>query len=74
MIAPLENLVNEYLGVIVFKSTQKVTLEDNTWDGKHRSGLTGIIAFTKWSIPVSRAFKYCDELTFILGTSPTCRD
>ena len=36
MIARLENLVNEYLGVVVFKSTQKVTLKDNTWDGKHR--------------------------------------
>ena len=35
MIAPLENLVNEYLGVIVSK--QKATLKDNTWDVKHRT-------------------------------------
>ena len=71
MIAPLENLVNEYLGVIVFKSNQKVTLKDNTWDIKHRNGLAGIIAFTKWSISISKAFHRCDRLTFILGLSPT---
>ena len=70
MIASLEDLVNESLGVIVFKSNQKVTLKDNTWDNKHRRGLTGIIAFTKWSIPLPKAFWSCDKLTFILGVSP----
>ena len=70
MIAPLEGLVNEYLGVIVFRSNLKTTLKDNTWDAKHRDGLNGIIAFTKWSIPLPEAFYNCRELTFILGVPP----
>ena len=53
MIAVLENIVDEYLGVIVFRFNLKITLKDNTWDLKHRDGLIGIIAFTKWSIPLS---------------------
>jgi len=65
MIAALEKLVNKYIGVLVFPS--KETLADNTWDIEHREGLTGIIAFTKWSIPQKKAFEECTDLTFILG-------
>ena len=70
MIASLENLVNEYLGVIVFKLDLKTTLIGNTWDAEYHNGLIGIIAFTKWSIPLPGAFRGCDRLMFILGTSP----
>ena len=69
MIADLEKLVDKYLGVLVFPS--KITLSDNTWDTKHRDNLTGIIAFTKWSIPQREAFYKCENLTFILGVCPT---
>ena len=69
MIAALEKLVNKYLGVLVLPS--KKILVDNTWDIKHREGLTGIIAFEKWSIPQREAFYKCENLTFILGVCPT---
>ena len=69
MIVDLEKLVNKYLGVLVLPS--KKILVDNTWDISHREGLTGIIAFTKWSIPQRDAFKECKDLTFILGVCPT---
>ena len=69
MIAALEKLVNEYIGVLVFPS--KVTLASNTWDILHWDNLTGIIAFTKWSIPQKKAFYDCEDLTFILGVCPT---
>ena len=69
MITDLKKLVNKYLGVLVFPS--KVTLASNTWDISHRDNLTGIIAFTKWSIPQDEAFYRCKDLTFILGVCPT---
>ena len=69
MISDLEKLVNKFLGVLVFPS--KLTLTDNIWDIEHRGGLTGIIAFTKWSIPHPSAFYMCKDLTFILGVCST---
>ena len=69
MIADLEKLANKYLSVLVFPS--KTPLTNNTWDIKHQEGLTGIIAFTKWSIPQKKAFYKCKNLTFILGVCPT---
>ena len=69
MIADLEELVNKFIGVLVFPF--KITLTDNTWDISHREGLTGIIAFTKWSTPQKKAFYKCEDLTFIVGVCPT---
>ena len=72
MIADLEKLVNKYLGVLVFPS--KETLADNKWDIGQADALTGIIAFTKWSIPQKEAFYKCKDLTFILGVCPILGD
>ena len=69
MIAALEKLVDKYIGVLVFPS--KETLADKTWDIAYRENLTGIISFTKWSIPQNEAFSGCFDLTFILGVCPT---
>lgn len=68
MLPELKKIVDQYLGLLVFR--KKITVLANQWDVKYRNRLQGVIAFTKWHIPQEKAFMNCTELTFILGVSP----